>query len=213
MSSSYTCGERGRGDWHTSARPSEYEPSTEGAFQSQERGSTVTEVAELERRLAGKLADLDATGGKLAELTGRLLDSSEGQRPKLLQERAALVVEGDALRAEVAELKGRLRLAELAPFEQAEAEAAALVETLKGRETKARVTLNAALDEQRRFLNARGSGLTREQHDKKEAEWAGKVAKLRAEGHIASDALRQAAFAHQHAHDRTAAMRESLGLG
>lgn len=170
-------------------------------------------AAEIEQRIAAKQADIEAVAGKLADLTARLLDSTEAQRHKLLQERVLLVADRGAMRDELAELRQRYVLAAIAPYEQAEAEAAALVEVLRAKATAARVAMNAALDEQLRFFNAQCGKFTREQHDKAEAELAGRVAQLRAESRIASDATRHAAFARDHAHDSTLAMRRQLGAG
>lgn len=169
-------------------------------------------VTELEARLTAKQADMAAATAKLQDMTARLLDATDGQRPALLQERALLVSDRDALADELRELKRRWTLASIAPYEAAEAEAAAFATLCYERETAARRVLNAALDDYRHWLNDRTAAATTEEHDKQEADWAAKQARLRAEAKIAHDATWKAGLARDRAHNETVAMRLHLGI-
>ena len=170
-------------------------------------------VAEIEARITAKQADYEATAAKLADVTARLIDATDGQRAKLLQERMMIVADRDALQDELRELKRRYALAAIAPYEQAEADAAAFVTVCAERATKARIALGEAMEQQRVWQSIDRRKLTQEDGDREAAEWAGKLAKLRAESQIAADATRHARYLRDKAHNETAAMRQHLGIG
>ena len=170
------------------------------------------DAADIERRIEAKQADYETAAGKLADVRARLIDATDGQRAKLLQERMLIVADRDALADEVRELKRRYALAAIAPYETAEADAAAFAALCYERETAARRALNAALDDYRHWLNDRTAAATTEEHDKQEAAWAGRLATLRAESQIAHDATWKAGHARERAHNETAAMRQHLGI-
>ena len=169
-------------------------------------------VTEIEARLTAKQADMAAAAAKLQDMTARLLSATDGQRPALLQERALLVSDRDALADELRELKRRWTLAAIAPYEAAEAEAAAFVTLCYERETAARIVLGEAMEEQRRWLSVERRKLTQEDGDRETAVWVGRVAKLRAESQIAADATRHAGYLRDKALNETAAMRQHLGI-
>lgn len=174
-------------------------------------------VSDIEQRITAKQTDIEAAAAKLADVTGRLIDATDGQRAKLLQERMLIVSDRDALHDEVAELKQRYWLAAIEPYEAAEAEAIAAAIAADERLRAAGKALNTAIDEQRRFVNGGRGRLAKEKGqtaaDLAYADFEARLARLKADAQIASDAARHAASARDRAHNETAAMRKHLGMG
>jgi hypothetical protein len=167
-------------------------------------------AAEIAARIAAKRAALAALEGKRRELVAKLLDAGDGKRAGLVAERSTLAAEGLALQDEIGELHRRYCAAVIGGYEVAEASVLVAVSEAKARETAARLAVNAAIDEQRRWLVTGRRELDRAEGDREAAAWASKVNTLRAEGQIAKDAVIHAAWARDAAHTETEAMRERL---
>jgi|BarGraNGADG00212_2_1021979.scaffolds.fasta_scaffold50686_1 hypothetical protein len=144
------------------------------------------EAAALVGRVEAKAAEQATLLTQWADLVGRLVDATAGERPAILKQRAALEGERSALADELAVLKQRRDVADLAPFLFLEGQAQEQAEVTGERETAARVANSDVLAERMRRHNNPTRERATAESDKEMVDLEVKVARVGAAALIAA---------------------------
>ena len=161
----------------------------------------IDEREALESQIAGRRQRAVDLAAELAGLIDDLLVADESDRPTLVQERAGLVAERDALADEIDELERRRDVAYLSYYELAEALAKDTYDQVNAAWREVKTAFEMALGQQRRFLNV-GGGFSPDR-DKRRIELAELTASLKAKIQIANRERLQARRAYEAAQART----------
>jgi len=167
---------------------------------------------ELERRANQKLKDLAEAEAAVRELTSRIVDAADKDRPGLIAERVQLVGVRDLLLAEHNELQSRQDAAYLAIYEY-RADQAREESRVKGAAAiQARHAQDAADATLRVWQNGGRSKLPQAEGDARDKELRQKVAGIQADAQIASREAGRAGMRRDAAIQELEEVRRELGL-
>ncbi len=150
-----------------------------------ERDALETAYRALADRARDKASELREAEAAHAETVAALVDG-KGKRSDVLAKRAALAVDVDALREEVAELTRRRDVADLVRFEYELAEAERELQAVAATSTEARHAMDAAMEARGRSYNAPARRGETPESARRLAELEVSVTRTRAESSIAA---------------------------
>lgn len=172
-----------------------------------------SEYDALSERVAAKNKEFMAAQIELKQLVSILVDAADKERKALLQKRVELLNLVGALDDELKVLTHRRDVAHMAIFEYAQAQSQEKANDFEAKLTKARLALDALLNEQRIFQNKGGNNLTREEADHKNVELRTTIAKMQAENGLLKRDANQAGAALTRARNDVENLKKELENG